>query len=76
MSPSKSASTTSSLLPGTATEIPEVALDLLVLAKEHFQYDAVDLVILPKIGDHSNIRLGLAEAVYTAFTLFMTGGVP
>ena len=54
----------------------EVALDLLVLAEQHVEHDAVDLVVDAKVGQHADLVFGLSEAVDATFSLFVPCRIP
>jgi hypothetical protein len=54
----------------------ERGADGAVLAQEHVQDDAVNLVVGAVIGDDPNLPAGLAVAVHAALALLMAGGIP
>ena len=47
-----------------------------MLANEDFQDDTVNLIVGAVIGQHFDFGLGLAEAIDTPLSLFVSGGVP
>ena len=75
-SPSNTASTTASVSTGTGTEMPSALRIVLVLAQQHVEHDAVDLVVDAVVGDDPHLACWLAVAVDAAFALLVAGRVP
>ncbi len=73
---SKMASTSSSALAGTGTEIPSELRMVLCFRRRTRRMMRSTPVVLAVIGDHPDLRARLPIAVHAPFPLLMTGGVP